>query len=225
MTSTDSANDGATTGVELPPTPDGYADPYAFEYPTAVLLIGSVLLGIGSTVGFGALLLLIQGPEVFPAFAEVPADGEASTYVIDLTALAVPILVALIVTAVIHELLHGAAFEYHGYDVSYGAVLTMGAFYAAAFDQFQVRADLLRVGLAPIVVVTVVCIPLLAVPAPTVALTAAFVLILNTAGSIGDLYAVWYLRRLPRGTITYDVDISHSYVYEPLEEETDAVGP
>ncbi|WP_255190742.1 DUF3267 domain-containing protein [Natronobeatus ordinarius] len=211
-------NHDATTAPEFPPAPDGYAEPYAFEYPTPVLLLGSVLLGIGSTLGFGGLLLLVQRAEVVSALAQVTTDGGTTGYVIDLTALAVPLFVALVVTAVIHELLHGAAFAYYGYDVSYGVVPTMGAFYAAAFSQFHERDELLRVGLAPLVVLTTVCVPLLAAPAPTVAITAAFVLILNTAGSIGDLYAVWYLRRLPRGTITYDVDIRRSYVYEPLEQ-------
>jgi hypothetical protein len=53
------------------------------------------------------------------------------------------------------------------------------------------------------------------VPVPIVALAAAFVLVLNTAGAIGDLYATWRLWRLPEGTLLYDVDIRHSYVYEP----------
>ena len=223
--STTLENHDATTAPEVPPAPDGYAEPYAFEYPTPVLLLGSVLLGIGSTIAFGGLLLLIQGPEVLSAIAQVTTDGETTGFVIELTALAVPLLVALIGTAVAHELLHGAAFAHYGYDVSYGVVPTMGAFYVAAFGQFQKRAELLRIGLAPLVVLTLLCLPLLAVPVPAVAITAAFVLILNTAGSIGDCYAVWYLRRLPRGTITYDVDSRRSYVYEPLEGETDAVGP
>jgi hypothetical protein len=198
----------------LPSTPEGYAEPYEFRYPTVALLVGSSVLGIVSSVALVALLTLVHGPEVF-AFYEVTVDGETTTFAMDLTAIAVPFLAALIVTTAVHELLHGVVFRFYGYDVTYGVAPAMGAFYAAAFGQFQRRAELLRVGLAPLVGITTVCIPLLFVPVPIVALAAAFVLVLNTAGAIGDLYATWRLWRLPEGTLLYDVDIRHSYVYEP----------
>ena len=199
----------------LPPTPDGYADPYAFRYPTAVLLGGSSLLGLASAVFFVGLLVLFHGPEVF-TFYEVTVDGETTAFTMDLTAIAVPFLVALVVTTVVHELLHGIVFRHYGYDVEYGAVPALGAFYVAVFGEFQSRDELLRVALAPFVVLTATCLPLLAVPVPVVSITAAFILTLNTAGSVGDLYGAWRLRGLPRGTLVYDVDIRRSYIYEPL---------
>jgi len=199
---------------ELPSKPDEYDEPYVFRYPVVALLIGSGILGIVSSVALVALLTVVHGPEVF-TFYEVTVDGETTTFAMDLTAIAVPFLAALVVTTVVHELLHGIVFRFYGYDVSYGVAPAMGAFYAAAFGQFQKRAELLRVGLAPLVGITAVCIPLLFVPVPIVALTAAFVLVLNTAGAIGDLYATWRLWRLPEGTLLYDVDIRRSYVYEP----------
>lgn len=208
------SSSGLTRASKLPPTPDGRADPYVFRYPTVTLLIGSGILGIASSVALVALLTLVHGPEVF-TFYEVTVDGETTTFAMDLTAIAVPFLVAVVGTTVVHELLHGVAFRFYGYDVTYGVAPAMGAFYAAAFGQFQRRAELLRVGLTPLVGITVVCVPLLFVPVPIVALTAAFVLVLNTSGAIGDLYATWRLRRLPEGTLLYDVDIRHSYVYDP----------
>ncbi|MFP9059990.1 DUF3267 domain-containing protein [Natrialbaceae archaeon A-chndr2] len=79
---------------------------------------------------------------------------------------------------------------------------------------------MLRVGSAPLVVISAVCVPLLFVPIPGVAITAGFVLVLNTAGAIGDLYALWRLRGLPEGTLLYDIDIRRSYVYEPMATGT-----
>ena len=208
----------------LPPTPEGYAEPYEFSYPTVLLIAGSSLLGSGTAVAVVALLTLVHGPETF-TFFEVSVDGETTTYAMDLTALAVPFLMALVVTTIVHEGLHGIVFRYYGHDVTYGVVPSMGAFYAAVFGEFQRRDDMLRVGSAPLVVITAVCLPLLFVPIPMVAITAGFVLVLNTAGAIGDLYALWRLRRLPEGTLLYDIDIRRSYVYEPTAMGSDGRDP
>ncbi|WP_255171539.1 DUF3267 domain-containing protein [Natrononativus amylolyticus] len=206
-----------TEPSETPPEPEGYAAPSEFSYPTVVLVVGAGLLGVASTVALVVLLSAVHGPEAFASVYEMTTDGDTMTFAMDLTAIIVPFVVALVVTTVVHEALHGAAFAHYGYDVSYGVIPSMGAFYTAVFGQFQKREELLRVGLAPLVVITAVCVPLLAVPVPVVAITAAFVLILNTSGAIGDLYATWRLARMPPGTLMYDVDIRHSYVYEPLE--------
>jgi hypothetical protein len=204
------------SSLSAPPAPDGYAAPDEFSYPTAVLLIGSTVLGLVSMALVGTLLSAIHGPALFAALFDVTVDGETTTFAMDLTAIAVPVLLALVVTVVAHEWLHGLVFRYYGYDVSYGFVPSMGAFYAAAFEQFHDRDELLRIGLAPLVVITAVCLPLLAVPISSVAMTAALVLVVNTAGAVGDLYLAWRLWRLPPNTLMHDVDIRHSYVYEPL---------
>ncbi|WP_440770770.1 DUF3267 domain-containing protein [Natronorubrum sp. DTA28] len=208
------ANSDSARPSGLPATPDGYAEPYEFTYPMGVLLIGSGLLGLLSAVVVVGLLSQIHGLELF-TFYEVTVEGETTTWTMDLTAIAVPFLVALIVTTVVHELIHGLVFRWYGHTPEYGAVPALGAFYAAVFGEFQNRDDLLRVALAPLLVITAVCVPLLAVPVPIIAITAGFVLILNTAGAVGDLYALWRVGRMPRGTLMYDVDIRHSYVYEP----------
>lgn len=91
----------------------------------------------------------------------------------------------------------------------------MGAFYVAAFGQFQRREELFPIGIAPLVVVTAVFAPLLAVPVPVVALTALLVLVVNATGAVGDLYLLWRLWRLPEETLMYDTDLRHWYVFEP----------
>ncbi|WP_121740906.1 DUF3267 domain-containing protein [Natronorubrum halophilum] len=211
-------NADVTRSPDPPLPPDGYADPYAFSYPMAVLLVGSGVIAVALSIVVVALLSLLHGPELFATFYDVTVDGDTTTYAMDLTVIVVPFLTALLVTVVGHEFVHGVVFRYYGYDVTYGAVPAMGAFYAAAFGQFQNRNELLRVCLAPLVLITAACVPLLAVPVPIVSITAAFVLILNTSGAIGDLYATWRLQRMPRETLMYDVTIRRSYVYEPLEQ-------
>ncbi|MWV64905.1 DUF3267 domain-containing protein [Halorubrum sp. JWXQ-INN 858] len=198
----------------LPPTPDGYAEPYEFTYPTVGLLVASSVVGLVASALAVAALVAIHGVGVF-AFYEVTVDGDATVWTLDLTAILAPFVVALLVTVVVHELIHGAAFRRFGYEVTYGAVPSMGALYAGAFGAFQRREEVLWVGAAPLFVVTAVAVPLLFVPVPAVAITAAFVLVLNTSGSVGDCYALARIRRMPGGTLLYDVDIDHSYVYEP----------
>jgi len=202
----------------LPPIPDGYSDPEQFSYPMIAIMIGSGLLGIVASLIFIGLLVRIQGTEVF-TFYEVTVEENITTFTMDLAAIGIPFLVALVTTVVIHELIHGLVFRLYGYEVKYGVIPSMGAFYAAVFGEFQSRDELLRVGIAPFVVITAICLPLLAIPVNIVAVTAAFVLILNTAGSIGDFYLVWRLQKMPHKTLFYDLDIRHMYVYQPLRRD------
>ncbi|GAB6878330.1 hypothetical protein JCM17823_06040 [Halorubrum gandharaense] len=39
------------------------------------------------------------------------------------------------------------------------------------------------------------------------------------ADVVGDLYVLWRLRRMPPGTLMYDVDLQHWYVFEPLDPD------
>jgi hypothetical protein len=61
----------------------------------------------------------------------------------------------------------------------------------------------------------VVGLPLLAVPVPLVAFLVFVVLFVNAVGAVGDLYIVAYLLRKPAGTLLYDSDSRHSYVFDP----------
>lgn len=200
--------------VSPPGAPGGYQDPYRFEYPKLVLFVSAVLLTVGSVIVYGRLLVRLQGPDVLPVVFEVGDQGEFAV-VFTLGELAIPFVVSFVSVAVIHELIHGVVYERYGYEVSYGVYWSLGAVYAAVFQQFHSREDNLRVGIAPLAVITVVCLPLLAVPHPLMATTAFFVLVLNTAGGVGDIYALQRFYRLPPGTVFYDITIHHMYVYEP----------
>jgi hypothetical protein len=72
------------------------------------------------------------------------------------------------------------------------------------------------VALAPLCVMTAALLPLLAVPIRAVVIVAFMMLVLNTGGAVGDLYLVWRLLRMPRGTLLYDVDTNNMFILEPL---------
>ena len=203
-----------TESVSPPPTPEGYSDPYQFEYPKLPLILTGMVLTVVSTVIYGVILVQLQGPGVLPVVFESGAEGEI-TVVLQFTQVAVPMVFAFLTVAVFHELLHGVVVQWYGYDVNYGIYWRFGAVYAAVFHQFHTREHNLRVGIAPLAIITVICLPLLAVPIPLVATVAFFVLILNTAGAVGDLYALWRFYRLPQGTVFYDINMDNMYVFEP----------
>ncbi|WP_158057821.1 DUF3267 domain-containing protein [Halorussus halophilus] len=186
-----------------PETPQGYRDPVEFNYPPLWLAVGSFVLFFTAVVGFGWLMGTLRNELVFE-FTLGPA-GMAT------------VVVALGATFVVHELVHGTVYKLLGYRVSYGVAINIGALYAAAFGQFQTRRDNVLCAMAPLAVFTVVLTPLLAGPLP-VALLAFFVLVVNTSGAIGDLYITWRLLRMPPGTLLYDVDARHSYVFYPKRD-------
>ena len=202
----------------LPPDPpEGYGQPHRFEYSAPVLFVLSLPMLLISAAAFGALLLLVHGPDLVASVVEVSSVNGGTTVAVDLVEVGVPFLLGLVVTVVGHELCHGAIMTYYGQDVTYGVNPAMGAFYASAFGQFQRRHELFAIGLAPLVGMTLLATPLLLVPVPIVALTAYVVLVTNATGAAGDLYVLWRLWRLPPGTLMYDADLRHWYVFEPLE--------
>lgn len=201
---------------DIPPTPPGYQDPYRVEYPTILLFLGSVALGFLAAGFYGWVLLQLHGPTVFAVIFTINDMGNGFEITTNLGLVAIPFLSAIVVTVVIHELIHGLAFRWHGYDVIYGFLPAKGAFYTAAIGQYQQREHLITVGLSPLVIISIVSLILLVIPTPLVAITAYFVLILNTAGSIGDLFMTWRLWRVPTKSLVFDTDISEMYVFEPI---------
>ncbi|KZN25912.1 hypothetical protein A4G99_02135 [Haladaptatus sp. R4] len=191
--------------MSAPDTPAGYRPPEPFTYPSGFLGVASVLALVGSVVGFGAILWVFQGR---------PEGGSITFGLVEL----VVAFLTVIGTFVIHEAIHGVVFRLLGYRVSFGFAASVPALYTAAFDQFVTRRDNLLTGVAPLVVVTVVGIPLLAAPIP-IALVAYLALLVNTSGGVGDCYMAWRLWRLPDGTLCYDADVRHSYLFRPANPE------
>jgi hypothetical protein len=197
-----------------PATPVGYQDALQFRYSLIVLIgIVSVLIPV-AVAGFGAVLWYAQGTALETIF-RFEETATSISFTVQSGSVAVAFVGAIAVITVLHELTHGLVYRRLGYQVSYGVAPQLGAFYAAAFHQFQQRKDNLLVGLAPLVVLNLVLMPLLFVPQPLLAFAAFVALLFNTAGAAGDLYFIAVLLRAPSGTLMYDSDIRHSYIFHP----------
>lgn len=191
------------------PTPlPGYQPAIRFEYPRLRLQ----LLAIGLIIGVTPVLLLItwllQGrPGALPL--------AVSSGLWDLSL----VLVTIIVTVIVHEGIHGLVYQLFGYKVSYGASLHLFAAYAGAFGQWQRRNHNIFVALAPLVLLTLFLIPGLSFAQPVVVLITFTALLFNIGGAVGDIYLAWYLWRLPRTTLLYDVDVSTMLIFLPAHSE------
>lgn len=200
-------------GVADPVPPEGYGPPRRFAYPPLAVNALAAVLTLASLAAFGALALSLRREEFVDWVVVVDTP---QTLVLDFTGVAAAAVVGLLVTIPLHEGVHGAVSRALGYRVSYGVAATLGGFYAASFGQFQPREHLLPIAVAPLVVIDAVGLVLLAVAPPPVAAAAFGALLVNTGGAAGDLYATAVALRTPPRTLFYDVDLRHSYVFEPL---------
>ena len=189
-----------------PSTPAGYRAPYRFEFPKVALNVASLLLFIVLVSLFWQLVWWLQGQ---PAPNAIVLNGIQDLFIFIGVSVITPIA-----TIMCHELIHGLAFQLLGYKASYGIYWTLGP-YAAAFGQFQTRQHTIIVVLAPLMLINVLMLFLLAIPDLTVRSIACVVLLFNTSGATGDLYLTWKLWRAPSGTLSYDVDKYNSFVFEP----------
>jgi hypothetical protein len=189
----------------IPAPPTGYEPAILFKYPKYKLQLAAagLLLAVAPLL-YGVAWLLRGRPAGLPFV--VTASLSSLLWV----------CATVLATVVVHELVHGLAYQLLGYKVSYGASLRLFAAYAAAFGQWQRRNHNLIVALAPLLGLTLLLLPLLALPNPMVALVVFTALLFNTGGAIGDLYLAWRLLRLPPATLLYDVDVSTMLIYRPV---------
>jgi hypothetical protein len=101
-------------------------------------------------------------------------------------------------TIVVHELVHGITFAAFGGSPRYGfkiKYLLPLAYATSPGDRFK-RNKYILIALAPLVVIDVVCLILLAIFPQAYWL--AWVIVFNTAGAIGDIWMVAQLLRCPQ---------------------------
>jgi len=111
------------------------------------------------------------------------------------------IIIAVILVPLIHEAVHGIAAMLAGVRPSYG--IGPGFAYTTFPDPVGKRAYL-AIGLAPLVVLSVIGVPLAAVwETGTGAIL--FFLIVNAAGAIGDLWMSWRIALQPRDAVFVDL--------------------
>jgi hypothetical protein len=197
-----------TKPIRHPNTPEGYQPAQLFRYPILALQIGGTIIFLISIPLFGLLGWALQGrpADVSHTFASV---AELGVWFVSLIA-------APFVTIVVHELIHGLAFRMFGYRVTYGIFWKLPGAYAAAFGQYQQRRHAIIVLLAPLIVLTALCVPLLAAPNALLLSVAFVALVSNTSGAVGDLYATWRLLHISPHSLLYDVDIETMFIFQPV---------
>lgn len=107
----------------------------------------------------------------------------------------------------IHEAIHGIAFAFWGGKPYFGAKLPL-ALYCGARNQAFRRDQYLVVGLAPLVVVSIVGI-VVTLLSPALGAFIIFATVGNCAGAAGDVWVAWRLWRLPRSIIVEDVETGY----------------
>ncbi len=111
-------------------------------------------------------------------------------------------VLAYLVVLGLHEGIHGLVFAAMGGRPTFGARLPL-ALYCGAPNQLFTRSAYLAVGLAPLVVISLGGIALMAL-APTVAPFLQLGLIGNFSGAAGDLWAARVLLRQPPSALIQD---------------------
>jgi hypothetical protein len=170
----------------------------------ALNLVALALLGLSAAL-VGALLWLARPGLAARGFAALNASGWLGW--------GLAVLVAAVVTLLVHELIHGLFFwRTTGTRPSFG--LGWGYAYAAAPQWYIARNTYQVIGLAPLIGIDLACLALALLGSPATALTAALTLTLNTSGAVGDLWIVAQVRhRSPACLVN---DRGHTVtLYEP----------
>jgi hypothetical protein len=188
----------------IPAPPEGYTRPYRLTHPWVPLFVAGSLLGI---------VALFAGLSLSPFFGSGAAGGSLT-----LASLGLVFLCGLVGTVVSHELVHGVFYQYYGYEVSFSADPFRGTFTTAARGQLHTREQAVRIALAPLVCLTPIALGFVAVPVQQLSLIGLLGLVVNTSGSVADLYLTWRLRSVPAETLLCDGDAT--YVYEPRDSVT-----
>jgi hypothetical protein len=140
------------------------------------------------------------------AFVLRPTDMGAAISVFSSNQLTL-ILAVLLLTAImltIHELIHGVFFWVFTKDRPHFGFKWFYA-YAAAPDWYLPRNQHLVVGLAPLVLITLAGLALLAIVPATAIPAVLFFMTMNASGAVGDIVTVLWLLTQPPTVLVQDV--------------------
>jgi hypothetical protein len=113
-------------------------------------------------------------------------------------------LLAVALVLPLHEVIHAAAIHACGYRARLGVKLDKGVLYATADDAFFRRDQFIVVALAPLAVITVAGMGLVAVLPDSLGYWVGLAVALNAGGAIGDLWMVRSVRRYPPAALVRD---------------------
>ncbi|AFZ01765.1 DUF3267 domain-containing protein [Calothrix sp. PCC 6303] len=185
---------------------------YVFRLTPAILLIWTTLslfLFIITASGASWYYAIIHKQTA--SFSIKSAEGGAWQGIIGLVVL----LAITFVTTIIHELVHGIAFATFGGSPRYGLKVKyfLPLAYATSPGNIFRRNAFIIISLAPLVVIDVVCLLMIAIfpQAPWLIWVIAF----NTSGAIGDIWIAVQLLRCPKSIRVEDREESIA-IYAPL---------
>jgi hypothetical protein len=118
---------------------------------------------------------------------------------------ALAILAGVAVMIVLHELVHGLTMRRYGARPKYGVLWSGLMFYATAAGFAFRRNNYLTVALAPLIVLSLLIMIILAAPLSTGPATLLIICgAFNAAGAIGDLWIVRIVMRYPKQAFVID---------------------
>ena len=113
-------------------------------------------------------------------------------------------IIGYLVILPLHELLHGSAFAFWGGKPYFGAKLPL-ALYCGAKNQLFHRNQYLVVGLAPLVIITLVGI-IFTLLSPGLASYTIFATVGNFSGAAGDVLGTMKLLQQPKSVLVEDTE-------------------
>ena len=164
-----------------------------------LLSLASVGLFIACWVGLTWLMIRLR--------PELASEGVSFSLASDSTgSFITPLLVLLAVIfamVILHEAIHGLFFRlFTGGKVKFAF---KGAYaYAAAPDWYIDKVPYMLISLAPLVLITIVCVILLLFIPVGWVLPMMLLIALNTSGAIGDIYVFFLLLRTPGNVLIQD---------------------
>jgi hypothetical protein len=117
-------------------------------------------------------------------------------------------IIGYIIILGIHEVIHGLVFAFWGGKPHFGAKLPV-ALYCGAREQLFARNYYLAVGLAPLIVITIVGI-IVTILYPGVAAYLLLAFAGNFSGAAGDIVASRKVARLPAGVLIEDTEVGYT---------------
>lgn len=198
---------------------DGFEEPdeYRTSEPTVVVLNLILLAGLSE----------IFFPGVVPAFlSSFPfGAGDIVAFLTSKPSQVIGFTTFVVILVAVHELIHVVAHKLNGFDHSYGVTcvwfwkLPNLVPYVVVFDDPLTRSENIRGLLAPLVVLTVIGLAgLLPIFPEAVTYFAKVLLVVNTAGSSGDIYNSVKVAQYPSETLFLNVKSEggiRTFTYEP----------
>lgn len=202
--------------------PAGYAqraifDPLASRKLWATAVLTGVILLVGSGWLLAAFLNAVRPASLagIQLNAIVTETAEGATFTLPF-GLILNFIVANILVLILHELAHGLAFWFFSGARPRFGVQGLAPYAAAPLGVFFPRNQVLIVGLAPLLLLTLICVPLVLLAPIQLVPIIFFFTPLNIGGSAMDLLMVAALLSFPANTLMKADDL-RSIIYGPKE--------